>query len=115
MRGQLANLRRNSCSSIRYLNALRPSINTTGTSSLNWRRRSTSASTSTSCQVKPPLLESLERLSFTTSHRWHPLREYTTTLRDSGMRGQDSSARLRHFPPRKQRFDDQNVIASKSS
>ena len=32
-------------------------------------------STSISCQVNPPRRESLERLSFTTSHRWHPLRE----------------------------------------
>src|SRR5579872_4892516 len=64
---QFASLRRNSCSSMRYLNALRPSMKTTGTSSLNWRRSSASASTSISLQVKPPRRESLDRLSLTTS------------------------------------------------
>jgi len=47
---QLANLRRNSCSSIRYLKALRPSMKTTGTSSVKRRRSVSSASTSTSRQ-----------------------------------------------------------------
>lgn len=102
LRGQLTNLRRNSCSSILYLNALCPSMNTTGTWSLNSRRNSASVSTSTSRQMKPPLLDNFERLSFTTSQRWHPLREYTTTLRNSGMREHDSSAAESRFSTRKE-------------
>src|SRR5580692_2789293 len=72
---------------MRYLKALCPSMNTTGTWSLNSRRSCVSLSTSTSCQVKPPRRESLVRLSFTTSQRWQPLREYTTTCRGSCTRG----------------------------
>src|SRR5438034_236526 len=82
---QLANLLRNSCSSSRYLKALRPSMKTTGTSSVNWRRRPSSVSTSTSCQWKPPRRSSLVSFSFTISQRWHPLREYTMTSRSSDM------------------------------
>src|SRR4051812_7086667 len=43
-----SSLRRNSRSSMRYLKALRPLMNTTGTSSLNFRRSSADESTSTS-------------------------------------------------------------------
>src|SRR5215469_3819447 len=66
---QLASLRRNSCSFILYLKTFRPSMKTTGTSSLNVRRSSASESTSISRQVKPPRRESLLRLSLTTSQR----------------------------------------------
>src|SRR6266436_5187567 len=45
---KLASLRRNSCSSMRYIKALRPLMKTTGTWSLYWRRSSASESTSTS-------------------------------------------------------------------
>jgi hypothetical protein len=72
---------KNSCSSSRYLNALRPSMKTTGTSSVNWRLSRSSVSTSTSRHRKPPRRSSFESFSFTISQRWHPLREYTITSR----------------------------------
>src|SRR6266446_6200790 len=84
---QLASFLRNSCSSSRYLKALRPSMKTTGTSSVNWRRRPSSVSTSTSRQRKPPRRSNLDSVSLTISQRWHPFREYTTTSRSRDMAG----------------------------
>src|SRR5713101_340152 len=84
---QLASFFRNSCSSRRYLKALRPSMKTTGTSSVNWRLRLSSVSTSTSRQRKPPRRSSFLSFSFTISQRWHPLREYTMTSRSRDMGG----------------------------
>src|SRR5229473_6787106 len=86
-RFQLANFLRNSCSSSLYLKALRPSMKTTGTSSVNWRLRLSSVSTSTSRQRKPPRRSSFLSFSFTISQRWHPLREYTITSRSRDMGG----------------------------